>query len=99
MSEYEQHWRGIGKLVEECGEVLQLLGKAMAFPATLHPDGAGDLRDRIPKEIADLKAAIEYFEQENDLSNLGNRQHEKITKFRKWGLPGVVDLQAKSYGK
>lgn len=36
-----EHWKGIGKLIEECGEVLQVAGKAIAFPRGPHPDGAG----------------------------------------------------------
>lgn len=97
MTDSEQHWCGIGKLTEECGEVLQLLGKALAFPVGVHPDGMGTVRDRLPLELADLKAAIAYFERANDLPDLYARRAEKIGKFQKWGLPGVHDMQAKSY--
>ena len=47
-----EYYRGIAKLVEECGEVLQLLGKAMAFPDGEHPDKKGPLNERLPIELA-----------------------------------------------
>lgn len=94
-----ERWRGIGKLVEECGEVLQLLGKAIAFPHGAHPDGQGPIRSRLPAELADLKAAIDYFESANDLRQDTERQAVKRGKFEKWGLTGVHDLRAKAYGK
>lgn len=98
MIDNAERWRGIGKLTEECGEVLQLLGRAVAFPTGDHPDGKGSMRERLPLELADLKAAIEYFERANDLRIDTLRQDEKIAKFEKWGLTGVHDLRAKAYG-
>jgi hypothetical protein len=89
----QERWRGIGKLTEECGEVLQLLGKAIAFPSGDHPDGLGSMRERLPLELADLKAAIEYFERSNKLRVDTFRQAEKVTLFEKWGLTGVHDLR------
>lgn len=89
-----ERWRGIGKLTEECGEVLQLLGKAVAFPTGDHPDGRGSMRERLPFELADLKAAIEYFERVNDLRVDTIRHSEKVAQFTAWGLTGVHDLRA-----
>ena len=94
-----EKWRGIGKLTEECGEVLQLLGKAVAFPSGDHPDGKGSIRDRLPAELADLKAAIEYFERVNRLRIDTIRQAEKVEKFTEWGLTGVHDLRTRSEGE
>lgn len=93
MSTPMERWRGIGKLVEECGEVLQLLGKAVAFPTGDHPDGKGSVRERLPGELADLKAAIEYFERVNNLRIDTIRQAAKVAKFERWGLTGVHDLR------
>lgn len=89
----EERWRGIGKLTEECGEVLQLLGKAIAFPTGDHPDGLGAVRERLPLELADLKAAIAYFELSNRLRIDTIRQNQKHALFEKWGLTGVHDLR------
>lgn len=89
----QEKWRGIGKLIEEAGEVLQLLGKVVPFPDGPHPDGKGALRDRLPIELADLKAAIHYFETENDLAVLGDRYLNKARQFKHWGLTGIMDLQ------
>lgn len=91
--EQPEKWRGIGKLAEECGEVLQLLGKAIAFPTGDHPDGKGSIRERLPFELADLKAAIAYFEYVNNLRVDTIREKEKFDKFIKWGLTGVHDLR------
>lgn len=93
MTENAERWRGIGMLVEEGGEVLQLLGKAVAFPTGDHPDGKGTMRERLPFKLADLKATIEYFEYVNNLRVDTIRQGEKMDQFRVWGLTGVHDLR------
>lgn len=90
MSEIE-NWKGIGKLIEECGEVLQLCGKAIPFPTGDHPDGLGPIDGRIELELGDLLAAIEYFVSENDLDGemIHERKFHKLRKFKEWGLTGV----------
>lgn len=90
----QEKWRGIGKLIEECGEVLQLLGKVVPFPDGPHPDGKGALRDRLPVELADLRASMIYFEVSNNLEILTDRTEEKLRQFRHWGLTGIMDLRA-----
>jgi hypothetical protein len=92
-----QHWRGVGKLIEEAGEVFQLIGKAIAFPVGPHPDGLGPIRDRLPAELTDLSAALLYFLEENKLVIDPEREDDKLAKFRRWGLPGVHDMQARAY--
>lgn len=68
-------WRGIGKVVEEAGEVLQIAGKAMAFPTDPHPDGKGPLRDRFIMELGDLLASLDYLSEMNELSVMGITAH------------------------
>lgn len=85
----DETWRGIFKLIEELGEVQQLLGKACACPVGEHWDGKGDLRERLPKELADLKAAIAFFETVNMLRDDHKRQRRKYDLFSQWGLAGV----------
>jgi len=93
----DQHWRGIGKLTEEAGELLQLCGKAIPFPVRSHPDGKGDMRARFPEEIADLYAALDYFVETNDLPKDGieSRRAEKVAKFKHWELTGIPDADQK----
>lgn len=88
----QQHWRGIGKLIEESGEMLQLAGKAIPFPVDPHPDGKGDLRSRFPEEISDLYAALDYFVETNGLpkDTIETRRAQKLETFRRWGLTGVM---------
>jgi hypothetical protein len=57
-------WPGLSKLVEECGEVLQVAGKVLAFPDGDHPDGES-VSARLSKETADLAAAIEFLLEAN----------------------------------
>lgn len=79
-------WRGIGKFVEEMGEVQQILGKLIPFP-----DGAGNLRDRLSDELGDLLAAIEYFIDTNNFPRkpIHDRKAGKLQKFKNWGLTGI----------
>ena len=86
------------KLVEELGELLQLLGKLSAFPDRIHPDRKGDLLYRIHDEIADVYAALRYFREQHHLTmdaeythptSLWRRIQEKLSKFRVWGGAGT----------
>lgn len=52
---------GVAKLIEECGELQQILGKKLAYWYTdEHPDGAGPISKRIEQEMGDVLAAIEF---------------------------------------
>ncbi len=86
------------KLVEELGELLQLLGKLSAFPDGIHPDGKGELKYRLLDEIADVYAALRYFREQHLMTDLKEYQHptnlwdriqRKLTKFRVWGELGT----------
>ena len=83
-----ERWFGIHKLVEEMGELLQVIGKLGEYPEGDHPDGAGDLTVRLREELTDVKAAIAYFEERNQIPEDRNRFLSKLSKFRKWGLAG-----------
>lgn len=88
----KEKWKGIGKLIEECGEVTQVLGKLIAFPTDPHPDGLEDLKLRAEKELADLQAAINYFIEENKLNKvkIGQRRSKKFKLFKSWSLSGII---------
>lgn len=85
-------WRGIAKLNEECGEVIQLIGKLMAYPAGDHPDGKGHLKHRLEDELADLKAAIAVVMVKNNLDTVRiyKRIEKKQALFATWIMAGIT---------
>lgn len=80
---------GIWKVIEEAGELLQQLGKLGAFPSGAHPDGQGNLRDRVVGEAVDLSAALAYFANRNEMKLKGQRYEYKLDRFHEWGLSGI----------
>jgi NTP pyrophosphatase (non-canonical NTP hydrolase) len=82
-------WPGTSKLIEEMGELHQVLGKLIGS----HGDTAhwsGDLRTALVHEVADVAAAIRFFAIENltseELIQMAKRSDEKLLLFRKWHL-------------
>jgi NTP pyrophosphatase (non-canonical NTP hydrolase) len=80
-------WPGLAKLTEECGEVLQVVGKLLMT----HGDPAhwsGNLRTMLLEEVADVEAAISFFTWHNlspdEAAAHSRRVEEKITKFNDW---------------
>jgi NTP pyrophosphatase (non-canonical NTP hydrolase) len=77
---------GLAKLVEECGELIQVAAKKMAYMDTdLHPDGQS-LKLRLQHEIADVMAAC-HFVQETfalDLGEIMERATAKHARFCAW---------------
>ena len=86
-----EEWKGIGKLIEECGELMQIAGKAIPFPVGEHPDFKGPVRERFIEECSDLYAALDYFCSVNMLSGqrMDDRRATKLEKFFHWGLTGI----------
>ena len=82
---------GLGKLAEECGEVIQVVGKLIQYPlhqligSFPHPDGTY-LRERLEDELADVLAAISFVIEKLNLRSqtISKRKHEKLELFRKW---------------
>lgn len=87
-------WPGLSKLIEECGEVIQVAGKIIGTGGEpKHWDGS-DLRDRLIEEVADLTAAIEFVTQACvfDWDEINDRAGAKRLLFERWhreqrGLP------------
>lgn len=77
---------GLVKLVEECGEVVQVAAKKIAYPAEPHPDGGGELNARLEDELADLLAAIEFVSVKLglDAERMRTRVERKFAMFEKW---------------
>jgi hypothetical protein len=80
-------WPGVSKVIEEMGELQQVLGKLIAVAGdTKHWDG--DLRQRLIDEVADLSAALVFFNTENFTPDEVRRVTEgaegKLALFRQW---------------
>src|ERR1700722_7934464 len=73
-------WPGLSKLIEECGEVVQVCGKLLGTGgASAHWDGS-DLRERLTEEIADVLAAARFVILHNGLDEaaIAKRTNEKL---------------------
>lgn len=95
-------WPGLAKLLEECGEVIQVLSKLMVAPNLDHtwvqPDGSsrgwGDLTDALHEELGDLHAALDFFIFQNDeidFYRVQDRTNEKYRLFCEWHREGLLD--------
>jgi len=86
-------WPGTSKLIEEMGELHQVLGKLIgSHGETAHFDGT-DLRQKMVEEIGDLRAALSLF-QDLNLTEAENEQVKerimlKITRFAKWHVDSM----------
>lgn len=89
-------WEGLPKLVEETGELQQVLGKLIPFPEGGHPDGKGELKTRVEEELGHVLAAIEYFITFNGLDRGAIQYHGnvKLELYKHWGLTGVSNPPA-----
>jgi len=79
---------GLAKLVEECGELVQVAAKKMAYMDTdAHPDGQS-LRLGLEHEIADVIAACHFVRETFDLDMVAilKRAEEKHAQFSRWHL-------------
>jgi NTP pyrophosphatase (non-canonical NTP hydrolase) len=80
-------WPGLAKVLEEVGEVGQVLAKIMGGGgATQHWDGKGDLKVRLEEELGDLLAAVNFLITQNDLDQIRiDRQRAgKAAQFLVW---------------
>jgi NTP pyrophosphatase (non-canonical NTP hydrolase) len=81
-------WPGTSKLLEETGELQQVLGKLIGSGGkTNHYDGS-DLRLRLIEEIADVIAAVRFFQEVNmtdaERSKIAERVERKFALFQQW---------------
>jgi hypothetical protein len=80
-------WPGTVKLIEEMGELQQVLGKLiMTGGDTKH--WSGDLRPRLVEELADVMAALQFFSMANlstdEIKATLARSDEKLVLFHEW---------------
>lgn len=76
-----------GWCCEECGELLQVAGKKLAYYSTdVHPDGGPRLDVRLEDEIADVVAACWLVVDLHKLDDkrIAARAVEKLARFREW---------------
>jgi NTP pyrophosphatase (non-canonical NTP hydrolase) len=84
------NWPGLSKLVEECGEVIQVCGKIMGTGGQFeHWDGS-NLAERLEDELGDLTAAIDFVTFHVGLlrSRIAQRAEEKFDTFERWHAEG-----------
>lgn len=82
-------WPGLAKLNEECGEVVQVIGKLMMTKGEVeHWDGGPDLKTRLEDEIGDVLAAcrfvIKWCRPGLDVERINRRAAEKLALFERW---------------
>lgn len=78
---------GLCKLAEECGELLQVIGKKLAYYHTQqHPDNAPPIDDRLCNEMADVLAAMSVVAEIHRLDQeaLFQRAEVKADLFMLW---------------
>jgi len=83
----DRRWPGLSKLVEECGEVIQVVGKLMATHGEESHFSGLNLAAMFVLETADVAAAVEFvvgfFDRaQRELFTL--RKQEKLRLFQKW---------------
>lgn len=83
-----EQWPGLAKLTEECGELLQVLGKIVGSGGGgEYADGTVyDVQSRLIEEMGDVTAAMRFFAEHNDLNLLAirNRSTSKYHVFSRW---------------
>lgn len=81
-----KRWNGLSKLIEECGEVVQVGGKILGIRGKINHFDGSNLKDRLGEEISDVLAATIFVVDKNKLNRNGimKRVEEKLQKFNEW---------------
>ena len=81
----DRSWPGISKLVEECGEVVQVCGKLMGSRGNIS-HWSGNLSDMLHEEIGDLLGAIRFVVKRCglDADRIEQRAQAKLERFEGW---------------
>jgi NTP pyrophosphatase (non-canonical NTP hydrolase) len=80
------HNKGLTKLMEECGELIQICAKKSAYMnIDRHPDGSS-LKHRLEDEIADVVAALTFVVEKFDLDvpYMDERSQDKLALYEQW---------------
>lgn len=87
--------QGLVKLVEECGELIQIASKKMTrMDSDAHWDNAGSISSRMEDEIADVFAAATIVMENFNLNRerVSERADAKIKLFQTWMTEPDSDL-------
>jgi NTP pyrophosphatase (non-canonical NTP hydrolase) len=79
-------WPGLGKLIEEAGEVQQVCGKLIGSGGRSQHWNDPDLRLSLTDELGDLLAAIDFVVEMNELNSIAiqERRRIKLERFQSW---------------
>lgn len=91
-------WPGLGKVAEETGELLQVIGKLLASGGDAYHWDGSNLKERIEDEMADVVAAIEFalcVNPQIDMRKVHARASRKQNQFMTWHF----DSQPKDEGQ
>ena len=90
-------WPGVSKLLEEMGELTQILGKLIATRGQSEHWSGLNLREELIKEIADVHAAICFVMVEclssEEIAVIQGRIAEKIKRFNRWHELGQLNQE------
>lgn len=79
---------GLTKLIEECGELIQICAKKIAYPnKAFHPDGLRrSIDQRIEDEMGDVLAALYFVRDKIGLSDhdINAQMQSKSRMFKEW---------------
>ncbi len=78
--------KGLVKLTEECGELIQIVSKKMnSMHSDQHPNGVDSIKFKIEHEMADVVAAITYssVKLKLDITRIQKLAQAKINSFPK----------------
>lgn len=81
----DKEWPGVSKLVEETGELQQVLGKLMGSRGDID-HWSGNLRDKLHEELGDVLAACRFLIDHCDLDErtILNQFSTKYQVFTQW---------------
>ena len=84
----DDRWPGLGKIAEESGELLQVIGKLVATHGDARYFDGTDLRAAFCAELADLSAAVAFAAghclSEDERAGVDRRASEKLALFERW---------------
>lgn len=79
-------WPGLAKLAEECGELVQVVGKLIATGGRTDHWSGLTLRQALIEEMGDVLAAVAFVGAHNDLDDhaVAERCAAKLAMFAEW---------------
>lgn len=82
-----ESWAGTSKVIEESGEIGQVLGKLIGSNGDIHHFDGSNLEDKMVEEIGDFYAALSFFVDKNLVhraDDIAERVMKKIELFEQW---------------